>query len=173
MSRKRGRASRQPPARPAAPVFVPARVVATASPCAYDETLLERARTQWQFGEWERLVALTEAQLWQHPERAKLALLAAAGRFQTGAKLDARKFLRLAEDWGCSRRLIAQTLISGAHNSLACANALLARAHAADAHFRQAATVGGVPGDPELLADIRARRQRERASSPLAASDPP
>jgi hypothetical protein len=43
----------------------------------YDEALLERARTQWQFGKWTRLAALTRDTLQHQPGCAKLALQAA------------------------------------------------------------------------------------------------
>ena len=48
----------------------------------YDETLLERARVQWQFGDWDSLAALDRVTLQHHPERGRLALLAAAGYLQ-------------------------------------------------------------------------------------------
>jgi hypothetical protein len=53
-------------------------------PVPYDEALLDRARTQWQFGDWESLAAITQEHIQHHPDRAKLALLAAAGMQQMG-----------------------------------------------------------------------------------------
>ncbi len=47
----------------------------TAHPVPYDENLLERARTQWQFGDWASLMKLERDTLQHHPDRAKLALL--------------------------------------------------------------------------------------------------
>lgn len=44
----------------------------------YDEKLLKRSRTQWKFGDWASLAALNRETLQHHPDRAKLALLAAA-----------------------------------------------------------------------------------------------
>jgi hypothetical protein len=64
----------------------------------YDETLLERARTQWQFGDWPSLAALTRDTLQHHPDRAKLALLAAAGHQQLGDTAAAQQFTHLAQD---------------------------------------------------------------------------
>jgi hypothetical protein len=122
----------------------------------YDDTLLEYARTQWQFGDWESLAGITFEKLQHHPQRAKLALLAAAGHFQLGNQQEAHRFIRLAEDWGCSRKLVAQMLISGAHHSLGCAAALLGRQSRAVEHFHCAVKLGGIPGDPELLARARA-----------------
>ena len=40
-------------------------------PC--DENLLERARTQWQFGDWNSFAQLDRDTLQHHPDRAKLA----------------------------------------------------------------------------------------------------
>lgn len=54
-------------------------------PIPYDEALLDRARTQWQFGDWESLAAITQQPLQHHPERAKLALMAAAWRWTWAA----------------------------------------------------------------------------------------
>lgn len=129
------------------------------APIPYDENLLECARTQWQFGDWESLARLDHETLQHHPQRARLALLAAAGRFQRGEQNEAHRFIRLAEDWGCSRKLIAQMLISGTHNSLGCATALIDRQPRAMEHFRRAVTLGGIPGDANLLTDARAAKQ--------------
>lgn len=125
----------------------------------YDETLLERARTQWQFCDWQSLTKLDSDAIQHHPQRAKLALLAAAGHFQRGDKNAAYRFVRLAQDWGCSRKLVAQMLISGAHNALACAAACLDQPARAAAQLRSAVEIGGVPGDAELLTEARAARQ--------------
>lgn len=83
-----------------------------------DEALLANAREQWQAGDWQSLVALDHARIQQHPERARLALLAAAGQAQTGDMNAARQLIRQAEEWGCSKRQIAQILISGTYLSL-------------------------------------------------------
>ena len=74
----------------------------------YDENLLERARTQWQFGDWESLAGLKRENLQQHPDRAKLALLAAAGHLQMDQIEDARRYIRIALDWKVSKKLISQ-----------------------------------------------------------------
>jgi hypothetical protein len=111
----------------------------------YDENLLERARTQWQFGDWESLAKLDRETLQHHPDRAKLALLAAAGQFQQGDARLGRTFVRLAQDWGCSRKLISQIIIAGTHNSLGRAAALLGQEARALAHFNDAIAIG-TPG---------------------------
>lgn len=60
----------------------------------YDENLLERSRIQWQFGDWESLAKLERDTLQHRPDRAKLALLAAAGHLQQGNSQVARQFTR-------------------------------------------------------------------------------
>lgn len=142
------------------PVATVAEVMPAPEPVPYDETLLECARTQWQFGDWQRLAQLDQATLQHHPQRPKLALLAAAAHFQLGETNQAHRYLRLAQDWGCSRKLIAQMLISGAHNSLACANLLVGRDGKAAEHFHDAVRLGGVLGDPVLLAQARTASQK-------------
>ena len=72
----------------------------------YDENLLERARTQWQFGDWENLACIELDTLQHHPDRAKLALLAATGRMQTNQIGEGRRLLQLALDWGMNRKLV-------------------------------------------------------------------
>lgn len=126
---------------------------------AYDENLLESARTQWQFGDWEKLASLVVEIIQHHPERAKLALLGAAGHFQRGDKNEAYRLIRLAQDWGCSRKAIAQILISGVHNSLARVAAGMDQQLRASEHFQHAVKLGGVPGDSDLLAEVRIARQ--------------
>lgn len=121
----------------------------------YDENLLEAARTQWQFGDWRRLAQLSQHDLQHHPQRAKLALLCAAGHFQAGELNEAHRQLRLAQDWGCSRRLITQMLVAGIHQNLAGTAFLLARERSAAGHLELAVALGGVPGDLPLLTRVR------------------
>ena len=82
----------------------------------FDGRLMGRARSYWQFGEWAKLAAMDCDDLAPHPERAKLALLVAAGHQQL-AKLDeARQWVWQARQWGCGERLVAQVLIAGAYH---------------------------------------------------------
>jgi tetratricopeptide (TPR) repeat protein len=125
----------------------------------YDENLLERARTQWQFGDWESLAQLDRVTLQHHPDRAKLALLAAAGRLQTGNNAEARQFIRLAKDWGVSKKLVSQILIAGVHNSLGRAAAICNQQHRALQHFENAIAIGTPGGDTKLLTQARSGYQ--------------
>ncbi len=132
----------------------------SASLVPYDESLLDCARTQWQFGDWESLAKLDRELLQHHPDRAKLALLVAAAHWQLGNTQPAQRLMQLALDWGASQRQVAQLLMAGVHHSLAAAHAVLEDAEAARDHCLQALRLGGVPGDAELLALARMERMR-------------
>ncbi|MBZ9566656.1 hypothetical protein [Modicisalibacter tunisiensis] len=129
---------------------------------AYDEDLLERARTQWQFGDWESLASLQRDTLQHHPDRAKLALLAAAGLQQSGNSEQARQLVRLATQWGASKKLIAQVLIAGVHNTLGRAAAINGSQQRALNHFEKAVANVNTQGDTRLLIQARTRNELER-----------
>ncbi|KVL45840.1 hypothetical protein WS99_25760 [Burkholderia territorii] len=125
----------------------------------YDKNLLERARTQWQFGDWHSLAQLGRAVLQHHPDRAKLALLAAAGRLQTGQIAEAKQFIRLAQDWGISHKLLCQILAAGVHNSLGRAAAVAGNLPRALTHFESSIAVGTPEADKFLLTRARIHHQ--------------
>ncbi len=128
---------------------------------AYDENLLDRSRTQWQFGDWDSLTQLDRGTLQHHPDRAKLALLAAAGHQALGSASDARNFTRLALDWGCSKKMVSQILIAGVHNTLGRAAAVGNQANRALRHFTAAIETGAPASPASLLTPARARHQLE------------
>ncbi len=136
----------------------------------YDENLLERARTQWQFGDWESLAQLNRDTLQHHPDRAKLALLAAAGRLQTDDIAEARQFVHLAQDWGVSKRLVSQVLAAGVHNSLGRAAALAGQQARALKHFESAIVIGTPGADIRLLAQARIGKQLQQLGLPGASA---
>lgn len=125
----------------------------------YDENLLERARTQWQFGEWESLAAIDRNMLQNHPDRAKLALLAAAGNLQMNNANAARTFIRLAQDWGCSKKLISQILVSSVHNTLGRAAAAGGQEQRAIGHFEKSVAVAMPQADVRLFGQNRIIRE--------------
>jgi Flp pilus assembly protein TadD len=125
----------------------------------YDENLLEHARTQWQFGDWESLIKIERETLQHHPDRAKLALLAASGHLQQGDNNTARQFTRLAQDWGCSKKLLSQILIAGVHNSLGRASAINGDGQRALQHFESAIAAGSPAGEVRLLTKARLGEQ--------------
>lgn len=125
----------------------------------YDENLLERSRTQWQFGDWDSLAELNRETLQHHPDRAKLALLAAAGKMQKNQMTEARQLIHLAQDWGVSRKLVTQILASGVHNSLACASSLSGQHVRATQHFESSIALGAPGSDVRLLKLARLNEQ--------------
>jgi FkbM family methyltransferase len=131
--------------------------------CPYDENLLERSRNQWQFGDWESLAQLNRGTLQHHPDRAKLALLAAAGHLQQGDTSAARQFTRLAQDWGCNKKLISQILIAGVYNTLGKAAAINGLEQRALGHFAASVATGTPGGDVRLLTQARISEQLAQA----------
>lgn len=139
----------------------------------YDESLLERTRTQWQFGDWQSLGQLDRDTLQHHPDRAKLSLLAAAGRFQMGQVGEARQLLRLALKWGVCNELVIRILAAGIHNSLACAFAIAGEQHRAVQHFHSAILTGYPDSEVRLLVQARISYQYQQLGLPLAAIGTP
>lgn len=128
----------------------------------YDENLLERASIQWQLGDWNSLAALERATLQHHPDRAKLALLAAAGLLQTGHMSAGHHYIRLARSWGCSERLLKQILVAGVHNSLGRVATILRQENKALTHFSQAIAIGAPSVDRNLITMARSEQQKKQ-----------
>jgi hypothetical protein len=128
----------------------------------YDENLYERARTQWQFGDWESLAQIEYESLIHHPQRARLALLVASAHQQRGDTDATREFTRLAQEWGASKKLVSQVLIAGVYNTLGKASALCGQQQRAIGHFEQSLRTAGDGGDVRLLAEARGGRQVKR-----------
>ncbi|WP_036253112.1 hypothetical protein [Methylobacter sp. BBA5.1] len=124
-----------------------------------DENLLGRAHTQWQFGDWASLTQLQPVRIENHPERGKLALLAASGYLQLGERVKAEEFLNLAREWGYNTKLISQLLIAGVYNSLGRAAALANRQPQATQHFENSVKIGEPGGDIRLLSQARISQQ--------------
>ncbi|MEX0740637.1 MAG: hypothetical protein WD071_14960 [Pseudohongiella sp.] len=138
----------------------------------YDENLLERARTQWQFGDWESLAALERDQLQYHPDRGKLALLAAAGWAQIGDTSKTRALVRLAQDWGVNNNVISRILIAGVHNSLGRAAILGKQQERALKHFETTITIGTPAADQRLLTQARINQQSVQLGLGRHGADP-
>jgi tetratricopeptide (TPR) repeat protein len=126
---------------------------------AYDENLLERSRMQWHLGDWRSIAQIDRATLDHHPDRAKLALLVASAHQQLNDQQTAAKFIQLAGEWGCSKKLIAQLLIAGVHNTLGRASALRADEQKALRHFRAAVSSGSSGVDAGVIAQTRAMNE--------------
>lgn len=122
--------------------------------------LLERARMQWQFGEWRSLASLTEDEVQAHAECDKLALLIGAAWQQLDEPDQAAHFVKRAIAWGCDRALVARVLVAGIHNTLARASCLAGQYARALGHFQSA--VDGVTGDKRLACQARSVRESVR-----------
>lgn len=132
----------------------------------YDRNLLCRAWVQWQLGDWEGLTGLKSDILLEHPSRAELALLAASGHLQINDATAVRQFIRLAQDWGCSKKLLIQVLMAGVHNTLGLAFAVSGKQQRALKHF-SAAVDAGIPGsDVQFIIQARIGRQLAQLDLP-------
>jgi hypothetical protein len=175
--RKRRAANSPPPpdtaaAPPDASATAASEDVATL-PLTFEDGLLDRVREQWQQGDWDSLMRLDIGIIERHPERARLALAVASACQQVHAHAAARRFVRLAQDWGCERKLLARVLISGVHNTLARSAALLRQEQRALDHFREA--VAAARGSASLATYARAANELKRlglAPGPLAGASP-
>jgi hypothetical protein len=136
----------------------------------HDKDLLGRARVQWQFGYWESLASLAQDTLQHHPGRAELALLVAAGHQQLNNIEAVRQFVRLAQEWGCSKKLIVQILLAGVHNTLGRALALSGQEQSAFEHFKAAITTGKPDSDVLLITQARVGQQLSQLGLPGLAS---
>jgi hypothetical protein len=85
---------------------------------AGDSGLLALAQAQWSQGDWKSLASMQEAQIQQHPDRAMLAMLAAAGLFQLDEPKEARHFAQRALQWGCDQLLLQQVMVAGIKTSV-------------------------------------------------------
>jgi hypothetical protein len=137
----------------------------------YDKHLFERARTQWQFGDWESLARIERESLYHHPQRASLALFAAAGHQQRGDMEATREFTRLAKEWGASKKMISQVLIAGVYNTLGKASALCGLQQRAIGHFEESVRTAGDGEDVRLLTQARSRRELDGMDLSLTAVD--
>lgn len=142
------------PARPTSPT--PSKLL------PLDETLLERANTQWQFGDWEGLAEIQLEALHHHPDRAKLALLAAEGHLQLGQVPEARALLKEAQGWGVAPKTVHRVLIAGVYNTLGKASFLKGQVHEAMDHFSTSVRIAMPGAEHRLSTKVRALQQVEQ-----------
>jgi len=127
-----------------------------------DDALLERSLTQWQFGDWDSLARLSLDALHDHPDRGKLALLAAAAHFHYQNAEAVRELVDKARAWGCSNSVISRVLLAGVHNSLGRAAAARGDEGRAAGHFEACIATGTPTADARLLARARLALQIEQ-----------
>lgn len=125
----------------------------------HDAYLYEHALTQWQFGDWESLIEIKRETLETHPERAKLALLNAAGHQQLGNMQETREFVSLAKDWGCDKKLISRVLVAGVYNTLGKAALIQNDRQASEKYFRVAVDNTGRTKTLDILSKARLESQ--------------
>ena len=112
------------------------------SGAAYNGDLLDRAQAKWNFGDCKDLSNFINPQALQHhPYREKLALMVAAGKFQTGNLDEAKKYILLANSWGCEQTDIVKKLTAGVHNSIGRAALLFDDLLRAENHFHASIAV--------------------------------
>ncbi|SFV17070.1 methyltransferase, FkbM family [Pseudoduganella namucuonensis] len=131
----------------------------------YDAGLLSKAQLLWREGDWIGLVAMEQASLQHHPERAMLALLIATAHQQMNSPQVAAQFVRLACDWGCSGAQLAQVLIAGVHHTLGRGELLLQNERKACTHFALAAQAGA---DRSIAGRSRAAIEQDRIARAAA-----
>lgn len=120
-----------------------------------DGNLLEKTYTQWMIGDWQSLATINPEKLDQHPDRSKLALLAAMGQIQSDNLENARKLINLAINWGAERKQISQILIAESYNSLGRIAMIAGNHEKATKHFEQSIKTG-IPGvDAKIMANAK------------------
>lgn len=125
----------------------------------YDDHLLDRARAQWQFGDWDSLAKLDLDSLQNHPDRAKLALLAAASHFQANDTDGTRQLICLAQEWGVSNKLVSRILVAGVYNSLGRVAAAANDDQRTLQHFEEAIRLFAPTTDVALVGHARSVRE--------------
>jgi hypothetical protein len=156
------------PTRSTSPV-VPPNTASNQQLLPYDTTLLDRVRDQWQLGDWPGLTALDAESLEHHPDRAKVALLVAAAHLQRGETGTARQFVKLAQHWGCGKRLAAQVLIAGVYNTLGRIEMARGQDQKGLSRFKAAITTVLPNADQALLGEARAVRETLQLGLPQQA----
>lgn len=142
----------------------------TSVPEDCEDDKLVSAKTYWFFGEWLKLAEFDVGVLQNHPERDSIALLVASAHQQLGEHDNARKLIRIALDWGCPKRVAAQILIAGVHNTLGRIAALTEDEPRIAHHFEAAVSVTGATGKA-LVSHARSVREMARMGLlPQAAS---
>lgn len=130
-------------------------------PADVDSHLLETAKIQWQFGDWEALAKLSTKVIQSHPERANLAMLCAAAHQQLGQLSETRQLMRLAQGWGASKEQVVRVLAGGVHNVLGRIHALSENSENALKHFRQALSLDHPVEPPSYLIKARVAAELE------------
>lgn len=125
---------------------------------AYDENLYDKAKTQWQFGDWHSLANMDDSSLTNHPEAGKLFLLKATAQSQLGNISDAMSSLKQAQQCGIQKKLIAKLLVSGVYNTLGKTALIAGQQQRALGYFEQSLSNSAMAGDVGLLVQARVQQ---------------
>lgn len=122
---------------------------------AIDEHLFVRSLTQWKLGDLESIFRLNHISVQHHPDRVKLILLLAASHAQIGHSEEARRYTKIALDWGCDKKLIGQILVSGLHNTLGYVANLAGDHKLEKQHIASAIQVGSLSSEARQFLEAR------------------
>ncbi|ARB93114.1 hypothetical protein [Legionella longbeachae] len=120
--------------------------------------IFSQAKAQWFLGDWHNLARLEEKIIVMHPERNRLALLVASALLQLGNQEKAMILVKLALNWGCSPKIVAQVLIAGVYNTLGRIAVLRQDEERIKKHFKAAVDING-NNNTNLVTHARAVRE--------------
>lgn len=123
---------------------------------------LFEAENLMQFGDWEALAEIDPANIKNHPDRARLALLSAQGCLQLGELGPAQARLRSARTWGAPKKSIYRILTAGVYNSLGRASFLSGKSDQSLSHFSTSIQISMPGAHHPLSARARAQAQVEQ-----------
>ena len=83
-----------------------------------------------------------------------------------GQDQEAKRFIRLAQDWGISKKLVSQILIAGVYNTLGRASAVLGQHQRTFEHFSRSVELGCPEADSYLTTKARVNLQVDQLSLP-------
>ncbi len=126
---------------------------------SYDENLLERTFTLWQFGDWTSLAKIEYDEIKCHPDRALLAIYLASAHVQLNNLNRARNFISHGRDWGCSKKRAGEVLVSGTYNTLGRSASLLGDSGRAQQYYDHAIKIGCQSISGGLISQVRAYEQ--------------
>ncbi|MCS3505843.1 bifunctional 2-polyprenyl-6-hydroxyphenol methylase/3-demethylubiquinol 3-O-methyltransferase UbiG [Achromobacter sp. JUb104] len=143
------------------------------------DAIFSRCLTQWQFGEWEKLVQVSLEDLRPLRTRAILALLVGAAHQQLANFESAKSLFLEARVWGCTMQQVARIAVASLQSTLARAAMLLGDSKKAAVYLEAALDVAGL-GDTGLLLPVRLQveasrlkaRFRERSNSEAVSVTP-
>lgn len=136
-------------------------------PCNIESRKLEHAKMHWLCGDWESLARLADVgekqNIMPSPE---LAMLVVSALMQFGDIGKARDLIKSVSQVGVSDQEIFSSLVSGVHNTLGRANALLGRAPQAREHILSSLELGYPGSGTNQAVQLREREQLSQLGLP-------